>query len=272
MTSKLTPNLPSQAGQGDATQAPQGDATQAPPEISGTRSNPSPAIDLGLEFAEGPDIMLPPMAGGSPGRLLVFLHGAGSSPGQIVTAAIAWQQKFRSARAVLLAAPHQADGGTLRYWARPDEYPVQAGSIRGEAEAVAGRIRTWQQVDGFDGTRTIVVGFSQGASIALELAFAPHQVASLVIGFAARLYRLPVRDDSIEAVIHLIHGRYDSVVPLGHGETALRRLGQVGAVASLDVIEEGSHVVDQEQLNVATQRAMHSLFANRRAGGDTALH
>lgn len=248
-------------------------------------------------FADA-DIDLPPMAGGDAKRLLVLLHGAGSTPGQLVMGAVAWQLKFRSARAILLAAPHrvapaleaatpaapctdQADGAAVgepigrpqpRYWIEPAEYPVQPRSVRGEAEVVAGRIRAWQEATGLDATRTVLIGFSQGASIALELAFAPHDLASVIVAFAPRLYRIPVDGDRVDAVVHLIHGRYDSVVPLAHGEAALRRLGAVAPATSLDVIEDGGHAVTQDHLNVATQRVMRTLLGGRRPGEERALH
>ena len=226
------------------------------------------------------DVVLPPMAGGEAKRLLMILPAAGSTPGLHVTAAIAWQQKFRSAQAVLLAAPHPApvqpgDGETgprHRYWIDPAEYPVSAGSIRREAGAVAGRIRAWQARSGIDAEQTILIGFSQGASIALELAFAPCRIAGIIVGFAPRLYRLPVDGDRIASTIHLIHGRYDSVVPLAHGEAALRRLGSIAATVSLNIVEDGGHVVDQDQLNIATQRTMQTLFSGRRERGNKPLH
>lgn len=224
------------------------------------------------------DIDLPPMAGGEARRLLMMLHGAGSTPGQLVMAAVAWQIKFRSARAVLLAAPHLAPapltGSAVRarYWIDPAEYPVRPESVRLEAGRVANRIQAWQASTGLEADQTILVGFSQGASVALELAFEPHDLASLIVCFAPRLYRLPVDGDTINAAVHLIHGRYDSVVPLAHGEAALRRLGAIAPATSLDVLEDGGHAITQEQLNVATQRAMQTLFASRRERRAGPLH
>ena len=245
------------------------------------------------------------MSGGGPKRLLVLLHGAGSNPGQVVMAAVAWQLKFRSARAILLAAPHLGEpvvdaaaaaaaaadaeataelvdenGGDghpdfrprPRYWVDPAEYPVQAGSVRRESERVAGRIEAWQARTGLGPAQTLLVGFSQGASIALELAFEPHDLAHLIVAFAPRLYRIPLEGDVTRAAIHLIHGRYDSVVPLAHGEAALRRLGAISAATSLDVIEDGGHAITQDHLNVATQRAMQTLFAGRRERRAGLLH
>ena len=234
------------------------------------------------------------MSGGGPKRLLVLLHGAGSNPGQVVMAAVAWQLKFRSARAILLAAPHlvphdeaiaagcaagpEEDDGRgafrprPRYWIDPAEYPVRAASVRHEAGRVAGRIQAWQARTGLGPADTLLVGFSQGASIALELAFEPHEVASVIVAFAPRLYRLPVDGDASRVAIHLVHGRYDSVVPLAHGEAALRRLGAISAATSLDVIEDGGHAITQDHLNVATQRAMQTLFASRRERRAGPLH
>jgi phospholipase/carboxylesterase len=225
---------------------------------------------------ETTDIDLPPLAGGMPRRLLVMLHGAGSSPGRIVTAAIAWQLKFRSARAVLLAAPHvgteAATTASRRFWVDPGEYPVSAASVRHEADRLVERITAVQRENELGCPQTLVVGFSQGASVALELAFAPMQVAAVVVGFAARLYRIPVDGDQVLAMIHLVHGRMDSVVPVVHGETALRRLNRVNAAATLDILEEAGHSVNQDQLNVATQRVMQTVFAARRARAGQRLH
>ncbi len=250
--------------------------------------------ELSAEAGDG-DIDLPPMDGSEAKRLLVILPAAGSTAGAHVTAAIAWQQKFRSARAVLLAAPYLAPaevpddvpataaapsaltaaparGPQRRYWVDPAEYPVSAESIQREAKAVAQRIEAWQARSGIDAARTILIGFSQGASIALELAFEPWTIASIVVGFAPRLYRLPVDGDAIHSAIHLIHARYDTVVPLAHAETALRRLGTIAAEVSLDIVEDGGHVVNQDHLNIATQRAMQTVFASRRERNERPLH
>ena len=56
-------------------------------------------------------LMLPTLTGEAPKRLLVMLHGAGSSAGAIVSAAVAWRLKFRSALTLLLQGPHAGSDG-----------------------------------------------------------------------------------------------------------------------------------------------------------------
>lgn len=229
------------------------------------------------------DIEMPAISPAERPRLLVLLHGAGSGPGMLVPTALAWQLKLRSAPAVLLEGGFDAAGGEAgpdatadrarrRYWIDPREYPVTAESVRAQAARVHARIRAGQARLGLDTARTVVVGFSQGASIALELAFADLACAAIVVGFGARLYRLPTRTDHVPGVVHLVHGGLDSVVPVAHATAALRRFEGIGARATLDVVDEDGHAVAQSQINVATARVMQTLFGRRLAQRHGRLH
>lgn len=206
-----------------------------------------------------------------PRRLLVFLHGAGSRPGAIVSAALAWQLRLRSAQALLVAGPHVAADGR-RFWADPLHYPVSADAIRSAADALRPRIAARRVRLGLDAGAVCLVGFSQGASVALELAFGPTPVAGLVIGYAPRLYRLPTAADRILASVHLLHGMLDSVVPAAHGETAYRRLRALGADVSLDLMPDEGHSIGQRQINLGTQRAMDWVFERSQRPPDGAGH
>lgn len=188
-----------------------------------------------------------------------MLHGAGSSAGAVVSAALAWQLKLRSALAVLPQAPF-AGPQQQRYWVDPAEYPVTAASIGAAAHQARRLIVAQQAAVGVSPADTLMVGFSQGASVALELAFGEAACAAITIGYAARLYRLPSTDDHVAGEIHLLHGGADSVVPAVYGATAYRRLRAIGARVSLDLMPDEGHSIGQVQINRGTQHAMNWLF------------
>ena len=204
-------------------------------------------------------IDMQPLTGEAPRRLIVLLHAAGSSPGAIVHAALAWQLKLRIAQAMLLDAPF-ATSRARRYWVDPMQYPVESDAIRAAADGARGRIEARQARLDLDAGRTMVIGFSQGASVALELAFGEPGCAGLVIAYAARLYRLPTTDDRVAARVRLVHGGSDSVVPAAYGEAAYRRLRGIGANVTLDLLPEEGHAVGQVQINRGTRHAMDWVF------------
>ncbi len=212
-------------------------------------------------------IDMQPLTGEAPRRLIVLLHAAGSAPGAVVHAALAWQLKLRSAQAMLLDAPF-ATSRARRYWVDPTQYPVESNAIRAAADGARGRIEARQAQLNLDAGRTMVIGFSQGASVALELAFGEPACAGLVIGYAARLYRLPTADDRVAARIRLVHGGSDSVVPASYGEAAYRRLRGIGADVTLDLLPEEGHAVGQVQINRGTRHAMDWVFDRPDAPGD----
>lgn len=204
-------------------------------------------------------------------RLLVLLHGAGSSPGALVPAALAWQLKLRSAQVLLPAAPFRTTVGR-HFWTDPSVYPVSPDAISAAAVTLAEQIRTARHTAGLRVDDVAIIAFSQGASVALELAFDADPLAATTICYAARLYRLPGSDDRANGKIHLLHGSLDSVVPAVYGETAYRRLRAIGADVSLELMPEEGHVVGQMQINHGTRLAMDWVFGRRPERGDEAVH
>jgi phospholipase/carboxylesterase len=227
-------------------------------DLSDDVAHPSDAT-AGQAVAADDALILPPLTGEEPKRLLVMLHGAGSSAGAIVAAALAWQLKLRSAQALLLQAPFSTPQG-LRYWTDPTVFPVRAAAIAAAANGARRLIAERQASLGVGPEQTLLVGFSQGASVALELSFGTSPCAGITIAYAARLYRLPRAGDRVPGHIHLLHGGSDSVVPSIYGERAYRRLRAMGARVSLDLLPEEGHAVGQMLINRGTQHAMNWLF------------
>lgn len=206
------------------------------------------------------------MSSSAPPRLLVFLHGAGSSPETFAPVAIAWQLKFPGATAILLQGLQPAAGGEGFDWFDGRGVAQDRVARIGLAALRAGdRIAALQREYGFDATQTLLVGFSQGATVALEIARALPALAAIVVAYAGRLATPIRRDERVAATIHLFHGELDSIVPAVHSRRAHRGLLAIGADATLDLTETGAHTVGQDMVILGTTRAMQTVFRGRRA-------
>ena len=75
-------------------------------------------------------------------------------------------------------------------------------------------VRGWQHRTGASAAATAIIGFSQGAMIALEAIVGADDLAARAVGIAGRFAALPRRVPAA-ATIHLLHGKEDTVVPTG---------------------------------------------------------
>jgi phospholipase/carboxylesterase len=211
-------------------------------------------------------IELPPINDVPPTRLLIFLHGALSNTDKFAPVAIAWQLKFPTAAAFILQAPQKSASDEQKFsWFSPiataDE---RVAEIQAAAKNVVAKIATIQAAIGLDAQSTVIVGFSQGATVALELARTEPQQADIVVAYAGQLPSSVLAGQAIQArTIHLVHGELDSVVTPDQAERSYRQLMQSHGDVTLDVIEDGTHAIDQDFITVGTTRAMQSIFRGR---------
>jgi phospholipase/carboxylesterase len=208
---------------------------------------------------------LPPISEAAPRRLLVFLHGAGSSPEVFAPIAVCWQLKFPGATAAILQGlqPGSAHAGHDWFDGRGVAADRVARVERAAGE-VAERVLALQRATGVAPEQTVLVGFSQGATVALELARTCPDLAAIVVAYAARLAS-PIRcGERVSATIHLIHGELDSLVPAVHARQALRGLRAIGADVTLDITADGVHSIGQDMIILGTTRVMQTVFRGRR--------
>ena len=207
---------------------------------------------------------LPPISAQAPRRLLVFLHGAGSRPEVFAPVAVSWQLKFPGATAAILQGlqPSPARDGLDWFDAR-GVATDRAERVERATRAVAARLLSLQQAAQVGAAQTVLVGFSQGATVALELARARPELASIIVAYAGRL-ATPIRsDERVSATIHLIHGELDSLVPAVHAKQALRGLRAIGADVTLDITEDGTHSIGQDMIILGTTRVLQTVFRGR---------
>lgn len=184
---------------------------------------------------------LPPS--GPPEQLMLLLHGVGADGTAMAPLAQALRAEFP--RAALLApdAPHRFDGGGAgRQW-----FSVAGidDANRGERVAAAlGPLVDWvratQRRLGVGPAPTALVGFSQGAILALEAALAEDGLAGRVLAFGGRFVRPPSHAPRL-TTLHLFHGGADAVIAAAHARAGLESLGAANGDATLDIADGVGH-------------------------------
>ena len=215
--------------------------------------------------AEQQWVELRPIIASGTARLLVFLHGAGSTPDSFLPIAHSWQLKFPGATAVLMQGlePAASHGG-FDWFDGSGIASERCGRIERAAAQLAARLAAVQARCGIGAGRTVVIGFSQGATLALQLARSHPDCVAIVVSYAGQLARPIGPGEQVSATVHLIHGELDSLVPAVHALRAHRGLSAIGADVTLDVDEGGTHTIDRQMIILGTSRVMQTVFRSRR--------
>jgi phospholipase/carboxylesterase len=89
--------------------------------------------------------------------------------------------------------------------------------------------------------------------MALALAQRHDGIAGRVLAFAGRYARLP--ELALQhTTLHLLHGSADAVIPVDEARRALERLAEIGADATLDIVEGAGHEISAAMLDCALHR------------------
>lgn len=179
-------------------------------------------------------------------QLVLLFHGVGSSAENLVPLGEAIAQSRSDAMVVSVDAPHPSTFGKGREWFsvagvteqnRPDRI-VQAMPSFGDA------VQGWQRSSELGPDRTVLVGFSQGAIMALESTQLEGSApASRVIALAGR-FAVPARRAPTSAQFHFIHGEADPVIPAAFSLQAAQALRSKGGTATVDVLDRLGHAID----------------------------
>jgi phospholipase/carboxylesterase len=203
----------------------------------------------------------------SPRHLFVFLHGCGATAQSMIPIAFKFQARFPSA-ALLVPSGFNPDarGGAAQDW-----YPTRGLHCDNHRERVASvlpdvedLIRREQTHIGVSASRTVLIGFSQGGTVALE-AVKTAGLAGAVVAFSSRYARLPARGMRISSRIHLVHGAYDSVVSRVYAERAARVLAGLHVPVTLDIVEDLGHALSNRAISLGSLRLLQGIYEGRRA-------
>jgi phospholipase/carboxylesterase len=191
-----------------------------------------------------------------PQSLLVLLHGWGSTAQDMAVLAQALCPAMPEALALAPQGFEPADGHpAARQW-----FDVKGMTPTNRAQRVAQalpRLVQWvrdaQQRTDVPPERTVLAGFSQGASMAVELALAHDGLASRVLAFAGRCATPPAHAPRRTA-LHFLLGADDPLLSPEQAQATVERLRALGGEATLDLAPGLGHGIDEALLDAAAGR------------------
>lgn len=189
-------------------------------------------------------------------QLFILLHGLGSKPSDLVPLANYLKGVFPAAVFFLPEGTHPFDGGgTGRQWFSINGVSDDNRRSR-VAQAMPGlRALVRQAQDRFNVLQsdTALMGFSQGAIMALEFSIAHDGGVGRVLAFSGRFAQLPEKAPEL-TTLHLLHGESDPVIPVAHAQAALEWIKELDGDATLDIAAELGHEIDAELADHAIRR------------------
>ena len=190
-------------------------------------------------------------------QLVLLFHGLGADEHDLSTVGERLAAEYREALVVSLRAPERCDFGFGYQWISPTALD-DARRIERVAAALPGfvaNVRLWQRQARLEAEATVLVGFSQGAMMALEAVAraGDEALAGRVVALAGRFAQLPTVAP-IGTTLFLVHGKADAVVHYGFTVVAAQHLVDLGADVVADVIPFPGHQIDEEVLELVVER------------------
>ena len=190
-------------------------------------------------------------------QLFILLHGVGATSSDLLPLAKKLGNVFPRAAFLLPDGSFPFEGGgNGRQW-----FPINRVTEENRVARVAGAIPPLHTLvknaqDRFKVLQsdTALVGFSQGAIMALEFSVLHDGGVGRVLAFSGRFAKLPEKAPEL-TTLHLLHGEDDPVIPVEHARAAYERLMELKGDSTLDVASSVGHEIH----SVLSDRAIHRL-------------
>ena len=202
-----------------------------------------------------PHLIVIRQASGRPQQLILLFHGVGATPQSLLPLGQRLAAEFAEATVVSVASPHPSDISSGYQW-----FSVQGVTEANRVERVAAampaflaEVHGWQQAEDVSATVTALVGFSQGAIMALESTCLQPSSAGRVVGIAGRFASLPT-EPAPHTTLHLLHGQIDPVIPYRYTVEAAHHLRDIGADVTADLLPSVGHEINAEMIELTVER------------------
>ncbi len=199
--------------------------------------------------------MLKP-ASGKAKNLMVLLHGYGSDGNDLIGLAKYWQTALPDFLFVAPNAPEKCPMNPTGYqWFDLDtnrEMSRLTGSEKARPVLESFFEELWKQSK-ISSKDTFVVGFSQGAMMALDVGLRMDEAPLGIISFSGGLIGPDDWENKIKIKppICLVHGEADDVVPVSMSINSRQRLEKIGIDCAMQIEPGLGHTISVEGLGFA---------------------
>ena len=187
-------------------------------------------------------------------HLFVFLHGSGGTSKSMIPIAFRFQARFPSAALVVPSgfASSEVDREAQQWYSsRGLTEENRMERVRAILPRVEALVRREQTNCGVPAERTVLIGFSQGGTVALETVKQLPGLAGAVVAYASRFARLPENGARIGARVH--------------AERAARTLAALHVPVTLDIVEDLGHALTHGAICLGSLRLLQGIYEGRRA-------
>ncbi len=192
-----------------------------------------------------------PMAGGEPTGLVVLCHGVGSDGFDLIDLAPVWG---RAVPHVLFRSPHgpeaYAEAPMGRQWFPLwDRSPAMlAQGVKVASAALGAFIDAELARLGLPADAYALMGFSQGAMMALHTGLTHHTSPRAILAYSGRLLDDEVLISKPKPRILLVHGAEDQMLPVESSREAAQKIKAAGGDVQLVICPGLGHGIDEPGL------------------------
>lgn len=202
--------------------------------------------------------VLPPASGGKARQLVILLHGVGADGSDLIALAPFLAQALPDAEFIAPDAPFHYDQAPFghQWFSLSDRNPFAlTNGVRIAAPILDAFLDAELRCRGLDDDDLALVGFSQGAMMALHVAPRRPRACAGVVGFSGALVAPEALTGEILSYppVLLIHGALDDVLPAAYMPLAAAALAEAGLSVGTHLVEHLGHGVDAEGIELASR-------------------
>lgn len=204
------------------------------------------------EKLSGP--MVAPKSGAEkPSQLVVLLHGYGSDGQDLISLAPYLQDILPDAMFVAPNAPSACDMNSSGYQWFPLDLDRDISRLEGSANArpvIDGFLKDLWAETGLSAKETLLVGFSQGAMMSLDVGLRLEDDLMGILAFSGGVIDPENISSAITAKppVLLVHGADDDVVPVRMSVLGCEALKEAGVNAQIHISPATPHSISQDGL------------------------
>jgi phospholipase/carboxylesterase len=186
--------------------------------------------------------------------LVIFLHGVRADASQLAPLADAWRAVLPNTAFAAPDAPFAGPRGGRQWFSLEgvtrETRPQRLAAARPAFDALLGGVIADHGLSGHL-SRVALVGFSQGAMMALDALVSGHWPVAAVVAFSGRLASPPPLAPRPGAAALLIHGEDDAAIPVQESRDAALALQELGVRTRVEILPGVSHAVTPEGVALA---------------------